>query len=345
MPDSQSALLRAMYPASSEYKIRMHSLFQEMALKTLAPGGVACLLVPDAFITGAFYKKLRRFIHENAAIEALVELPESIFPEAVAGKWCVAKYRKSQTPAEATLLRQVEKNGVVSEITIAQRDLVDTSDKHRFQVVFNDDDAALLRRCRSMARLADVARGHTGIRARAGQSSIIAESKLSESFNRGLVSGASVHQHSVRWDGHWLNINPSLLFGGGFNSRVINNPKILMRQTGDRIIAAVDETGLYHLNNVHSFALLDNDYPPDFIYYLCGLMNSALWLRLYQLRSRETKRALAQIDIEMIESMPMPTADATSIARIAELARAGNQAAIDVIVDELYGLPVHAKVN
>ena len=345
MPDSQSKLLRGMYPAASEYKIRMHSLFQEMAINTLGDGGAACLLVPDAFLTGAFYKKLRELIHHRSAIEALIELPESIFPEAVAGKWCVTKYRKAAAPAKATVLRAYDKAWGVTEIQIPQDLLVDCSDKFRFQVVFTNDDAQLLARCRKLTRLADYAAGHTGIRARAGQRSITADSKLSEKHQRALISGASIGQHSITWDNKWLNIDRTLLFGGGFDANVIQNPKILMRQTGDRIIAAVDTDGLYHLNNIHSFTLRSDQFDSSWIYFLCGLMNSALWLRVYQLRSREGKRALAQIDIEMIESMPMPEVDETSIRRIAELARAGNQAAIDVIVDELYGLPVHAKVN
>lgn len=343
LPVSQSRFLRAQYPHAAEYKIRIHSIFQELALKRVADGGVAVLLVPDAFLSGAYYKKLRKFIAENAHVEQLCELPESTFPDAVAGKWCIARYRKGAS-AGKTLLQQCDGTRVVSELQLSSDDLIDPSDKYRFQVVFRREDADVLRTCRKLARLADFARGHTGIRARKGQSSIISDSAMSSLHKRGLVSGASVHEHCVSWGGKWLHIEPSRLFAGGFDPAIIERPKILMRQTADRIIAGVDAKGLYHLNNIHSFA-------PTFaaashwIYFLCGLMNSSLWRRLYQLRSREKSRALAQIDIEMIESMPMPNVDEATIIRIAEFARQRDQQAIDEIVYELYEIPSHAKVN
>jgi adenine-specific DNA-methyltransferase len=343
MPVSQSAILRRLFPSSSEYKIRIHSIFQELALQRLENEGVAVLLVPDAFLSGAYYKKLRRLIAESCSVELLCELPESTFPDAVAGKWCIAKYRKT-LQTSTSVLQQSDGTRIVSQLPVAQDDLIDIADKYRFQVVFNRDDAEVLRLCRKLARVADFARGHTGIRARKGQNSIIADRAESTAHKRGLISGASIHQHSVRWDGKYLHIDPAQLFAGGFDPAIIEQPKILMRQTADRIIAGVDTDCLYHLNNIHSFAPII-DLPPHWIYFLSGVMNSALWLRLYQLRSRERSRALAQIDIEMIESMPMPNVDDNAIARIADLAREGAQGAIDELVYDLYEIRDHAKVN
>jgi adenine-specific DNA-methyltransferase len=331
---SQSVMLRRAFPASSEYKVRLHSIFQELALRHVRQAGTTLLLVPDAFLTGAYYKKLRRLISEQAHVEALCELPESTFSDAVAGRWCIAKYRKG-IRGEYTTIQQFDGRQLQRHFRMHTSELVDPSDKYRFQIVFCAEDAQVLRDLRRYPRLADYARGHTGIRARKGQESIIANSRMTEAHRRGLTSGASVHQHYVKWDGKWLHVEPSLLFAGGFDRKVIERPKILMRQTADRIIAAVDEDGLYHLNNIHSFSPI-SDGPPDWIYFLCGVMNSSLWLHLYQLRSRERKRALAQIDIEMIESMPIAEADKPTVARIAALVRQVAVEQIDAEVFDLY---------
>ena len=119
-----------------------------------------------------------------------------------------------------------------------------------------------------------------------------------------------------------MKIDPKLLFSGGFDERVVENPKLMVRQTGDRIVAAYDETGLYHLNNVHSFSCqLSTSQSKIDLHLLLALMNSNLWHYLYRMKTREDGRALAQIDIETVETMPLPTCEESLSMSIASLCK------------------------
>jgi hypothetical protein len=124
---------------------------------------------------------------------------------------------------------------------------------------------------------------------------------------------------NIEWCGDWLEITPEKLFAGGFDSDVIGGPKILLRQTGDRIVAAVDLNGLFHLNNVHSFVPRHPDLRKTRIHYFACLLNSSFYLYYYRLKTREHKRALAQIDIETVEHMPLPPANAAIEQRLEEI--------------------------
>lgn len=340
---SWTEFVRSAFAESSEYKIRLHSVFQQLGLTIADDGGTVIMLVPDAFLSGAYYKKLREYISRNAHIEALTELPESTFPDAVAGKWCIARYRKGVELGEGTSVAR----GVEAPYLVPEADLIDRTDKFRFNLIFNHEDLVIARSVRSSGtRLREVLRGHTGMRSRNGQKSIIAEESRGDFWKRGITSGACLIPYRVNYEGKWLNTDPSGLFAGGFDREVIENPKILVRQTADRIISAVDQKHLYHLNNVHSFS--GRHLAVEELELLTGLLNSSLWLFLYQMRSRERKRALAQIDIEMIESMPMPS-DWRADGEIARLVRRISaestrkfselQREIDARVYELYGLP------
>lgn len=104
-----------------------------------------------------------------------------------------------------------------------------------------------------------------------------------DSYRPGIASGKLVRRHNVQWDGTYLNIQSDLLLKGGFDSSIVEQPKLLVRQTGDRIISALDDSGLYHLNNVHSFS------PPEGLGQAEPvvseyLLNSNFWLYLYQLK-------------------------------------------------------------
>ena len=79
------------------------------------------------------------------------------------------------------------------------------------------------------------------------------------------------------------------MYKGGWDYGIIHNPKLLLRQTGDRLTAAIDYEGLYHLNNIHSFAL-DTDKLD--VLYLLALINSRLLNYYYRTTSLETNRVI-----------------------------------------------------
>lgn len=319
--DGATTYLRQKYPGSSEYKIRIHSIFQDIALRFAKAEGFACLLVPDHFLTGAYYRKLRSLILEKSRLISLAELPASTISGAVVGRWCVATYRRTvENSAGADysvkLFTMAELEPLSYKLTKSR--LV-TRDLSRYRLVFNKIDEKLCQVIDSLDPLSTQFQGRTGIRALSGQRSIVSREAQGERFRPGLISGASVQPHLVTWAGDYLNVDPALLFKGGFDESVIESPKILIRQTGDRLVAGFDDQKLYHLNNIHS--LSGKKSAALSLFVVDALLNSTLWLYLYRLKTREQGRALAQIDIETLETMPLPASDFQLEKEIAALTR------------------------
>lgn len=358
---SSAQFLRAHYPVSSEYKIRLNAIFQEVALNYVAEGGKVCLFVPNSFLTGKGYARLRENLVKKTRLLNLTELPEDTIKQAIVGRWCVIVYEREEhgdterldypvdlfSFCSSELADKVFQKQMLTHYRLKASHLV-TKDQSRFRLVFQDIDESLALKMESLRPLFDVMRGHTGIRARNGQKTIIADTKVGPSFQRGIRSGSAVEPYSVTWDGSWLKVEPELLFGGGFDARVVENPKILVRQTADRIIATYDDSSLYHLNNIHSFSnqLKAGEQAKSLnLHLILALMNSTLWLYLYRMKTREDGRVLAQIDIETVESMPIPDCESELAAAIAKLAkRLGKGASpadktrIDNLVYQAYGL-------
>jgi hypothetical protein len=328
---TSARFLKANYPQAAEYKVRYHSIFQDVALRYAGTGGSIVLLVPDGFLTGSYYRKLRLLLLSRCRIVSLSELPASIIPDAVVGRWCVAHYVKrkdSDSSYQVELSTFIDEKGSALESSIdsdsAKKYSLPIEELHdksndAFRLVFDKEDHELLRLTDRLPRLNSVLNGYTGIRSLTGRNSITGRSQVNKDWRRGITSGAQVKRFQVLWDGDWINVNPDLLFKGGFNEQIVEKPKILVRQTGDSLVCAFDEGGLYHLNNVHSFsptagANLD-------MLTLCALMNSTLWKHIYRLRTRETGRALAQVDIDAVEALPLKPVDTPLADRISHLSR------------------------
>ncbi|MFQ6031699.1 MAG: class I SAM-dependent DNA methyltransferase, partial [Candidatus Zixiibacteriota bacterium] len=65
-------LLREKYPNSAEYKISIYAVFMQRGIELLKPGGKLGFVVPDSFLLGRYFSKLRRYILNNCAIEEIV---------------------------------------------------------------------------------------------------------------------------------------------------------------------------------------------------------------------------------------------------------------------------------
>jgi len=78
--------------------------------------------------------------------------------------------------------------------------------------------------------------------------------------------------------------------------------KILTRQTGDSIVAAIDKSGYLTGRSLHTTILRDSRYSP---YYILALLNSDLMNRIYLELTRERGRAQAQVKLTFLRRLPV----------------------------------------
>jgi hypothetical protein len=324
-------------------------VFQDLAIQLTAAGGKVGLLLPDAFLTGSYYSKLRRKLLSKVLVNSITECSGNLISSATVGRWCIPIYSRERVDRHEVRVSSIRENGDSLELertNLLPMDVFVSRDKSRFRLLFDELDVAIFRKVDRLRTLDTVLTGHTGMRSRIGQRAIINSANAGDTFRKGLISGSSVCPHRVQWEGMWLNVQRDLLFSGGFDPAVVELPKLVVRQTGDRVIAGYDDSGLYHLNNIHSFSpVAPSD--PSKLQFFSGLLNSAFWLYLYQLKTREDRRALAQIDIETVESMPIPESNPTLEAYIGTFADSVRRGtgdadsclrAIDRLVYALYNL-------
>jgi len=124
-----------------------------------------------------------------------------------------------------------------------------------------------------------------------------------------LHSGAEVEPFRVRWRGGAVYIPENRddlrkIYKSGFDLDRYRGEKVLLRQTGDRLVAARDRSGLFCLNNVH--ILTAGVSPRVDLRFLCGLLMSESVQRYYQIVALETGRPLAQVDLVTLQTLPFP---------------------------------------
>ena len=156
-------------------------------------------------------------------------------------------------------------------------------------------------------------------------------------------------RYITKWDGNrWIKYGNNL--AAPRHAEVFDAPeKIVIRQTGDSLIATLDRKQFVCMNNMHTIVQLDGNYDLRFI---LGLLNSRLLNYYFQWLNPEKGEALAEVKKEHVEKLAIKRASENQRERIVILvtrilaAKAADQSAdtsalereIDRIVYELYEL-------
>ena len=336
-------VVRKLYPGSAEYKISLYALFIDLALKIARKGGVICYITPDSFLLGRYFSKLRRTLLDNTSVNRFVMFERDFWKSGVVGRPTISLYQKGMDGQMTTVVLAEDEKALSSnnilEYTYPQEYFKNVP-FNRFRLFFSPIAKKFVETLESGSKpLNSVAHITTGVRSKTKQDEVVSITCTGPKWKKGIVSGSQVHQYCVEWKGHYLNIDGNLLFAGGWNQSIIEKPKIMIRQTGDSIIAGIDLDNLYHLNNVHSLHLIS---PNVSLSYMCALLNSRLMNRYYHLISLEYKRTMAQTDIETLELLPYREPDAETLRRIDSLfpgiSDTDSRNEVERILEHLYGL-------
>lgn len=301
--------LRRVYRASAEYKMSYYVLFMQRGIDMLKSKGLLGFIVPDSFLLGRYYSKIRRYILEHTNICSLTQIATPVFPQAAVGMSaiCILQKKAGQDnldqPVTIFQARTAAELSTIKPACSYQQNYFAALPHYRFRLFFDLTAKRLIDKIDSKGiPLGHFATGHTGVRSLTKQSDIIGNTKLGATWERALISGSQLRRYGFVYSGHWLNIDPRLLHSGGWQSEIVQQPKILLRQTGYDLVASIDDSGLYHLNNMHSFVACDDQISLE---YLLMLINSRLMAFYYHIVSMEYNRPLAQTDIETIELLPV----------------------------------------
>ena len=295
----QLKILKEAFPNSFEYKMNLFALFIE---KAAAMAGETALIVPDSLLCGRYFSKLRRFLTENFFIKGLFLVEKPAF-DAAPGNGVILHFVRTSPPETPSLRTSYFLPGTVSAEKsfhlLDQRRFMKES-RCRFQLTFSFEEEKIIGKLLAVPdRLKDHFRFASGLISKQGKRSIIAAGP-GENCVPGIVFGREIRPFEICSEGFYLKIAPELI-KSGLNHVRFASEKVFLRQTGSSLIAAVSKEPLYALNNCHVGTPLD-DFPAE---TLAALLNSTVMNYLYRYLSGERNRNFAQIDIDLLNTLPL----------------------------------------
>ena len=115
-----------------------------------------------------------------------------------------------------------------------------------------------------------------------------------------------IARYENRWNNDYWILYGQWLAAPRDSSIFDEQLKIVVRQTGDSIIATLVKGKLFARDNLHIVLLKDKKYD---LHYVLALMNSRLIDFIYTIMNPEKGEALAQVKKHHVEQLPIRTID------------------------------------
>jgi len=311
-----------------DYQKDFYLLFLERYNFFIKYKGLLGIIVSNTWLQSLTLRKIRQYLTSRYLWLRILHLEERVF-RAIVDTHVLIYQRVDRIGNEAGFLTvDVRSNGTVSEShTLSWQEISNTGDP--INIIASSEVQELYRKAQQMSLpLSRICRVFNGVKPfEKGKGSppqtdqvmkakpYVRDGEAPNNKWSPLLRGSLIHRYTNLWNrDYWIQYGPWL--AAPRDPSIFEAPlKIVVRQTGDSIIATLVEQGFIARDNLHVLLPEHNQYD---LRYVLGLMNSTLVDFIYTIMNPEKGEALAQVKKKHVEQLPICTinfSDPTDKAR------------------------------
>lgn len=275
--------------------------FTEHSLSLTHGDSVISFIIPNNVLLQKFTKKIRELILKSAHINSIIDLGLGVFNDAVVPTAILIMSKGYQ---ESNLVRtSYRPNDLLkTEYQLVQQSTFEGNNNFGFNIKLTNREREVIEKLKdSHPILSDIVELKIGIEAKP---QYINDEPISE-HSKPMVRGRNFDKYYLYFekDSKFIEYIRENLHRAR-EERLFDCPrKILIRQTGDRIIATIDSQRLYAWKSV--FVIL-SDESNFHLNYILGIINSKAINFFYQKLVGEEGRVFAQVKGVNVNLIPIP---------------------------------------
>ncbi|RHX77470.1 Eco57I restriction-modification methylase domain-containing protein [Leptospira yasudae] len=296
-----------------EYQPNSFAFFIEAATALLKENGLISYIVPAVLHNQHYFSQIRKFLLNDTNLDLIHLFKYKVFENAETGDTLIFVSSKTKPNDKPILFRTSTYFSEPLDWTESALDKQSALSNQRYELTIGSGNPLVTRILENSVSLSSVANCVMGIKPyQTGKGkpkqtqTIVSErpfdspSKIDSSFKPYIV-GKDINRYSIKPHhekyikyGEWLaEPRPDAPF---------EREKIVCRQTSDHIIASLDHSNYYNLNNVYNIESINPSISNTF---LLGLLNSKLFVYLYYEIVGEKGRTFAEIKKVNLNKLPI----------------------------------------
>ena len=300
-----------------DYQKDLYLIFLEKYLTLLKTGGTFGVIVSNTWLLSITYRKIRSYLTSQYRWYKILHLPEKVFKQAVVDTH-VLIFDKVQPEKCYAFEVDVYRN---EEVHLLHKLLFSDipQDGSPINITANSKVRSLydriIQECRPLRDCCNIFNGVKPFEKGKGtppqsvkvikEKPFVQEGKRPSKDWKPLLRGSLIHRYVNRWhNDYWIQYGPWL--AAPRDPAIFDVPeKIVIRQTGDSLIATLIGKGIIARNNLH---VIINASVLSTKFYL-ALLNSRLLQFIYEILNPEKGEALAEVKKAHVEQLPIPAID------------------------------------
>jgi adenine-specific DNA-methyltransferase len=300
----------------AQYQLDTYILFVEKALSLLKPNGFLGYIIPNTWLLNLSSNEIRNYIFNKTQIESIIHYGRSVFPRVTVDTEVIVVKNGEPTEDHQIAIIVISKDGHEESYHLSQQrwqasngEPVNVFEKPEYVPL-----ADKLRNCIILDEVAKITQGAKPFQTGKGKPKqtkeivkakpFVAEEPKDETF-RPLLRGSLIQRYRILWDHNYYISFGDWLAEPRYSANFDAPSKIVIRQTGDSLVATIDQDQFIVRDNLYTILPQGNIN----IRYLLGLINSRLLKWFYQkILNPELGEALAQVKRGHLAKLPIALA-------------------------------------
>lgn len=326
MDDSEENHYKEHFPLT-RYKLNLYILFIERMFQVF-DSGVVHFIIPKSLLFNTYFDSIRKKLLQESIVHEVFMLTEKVFPDAEVGGSLILKFELTNNPNTNHKLRLVSADTYFEYE--ANKCLINNIEQQFFLDVphyeispISSGGSDVLKKLHSFEAIKARYSLKNGLNPGNIKQVLISNSKETD-LHKPIIWGKEFNNYYTDWGGQFINYNPNIgesltlddiKSKEGMKSQtkidyalrtpeLFETEKILVRKTGDKIIATKDTDNYYFDTLVHGIYKLSDEYNLDF---LLAVLNSKPATLFYRLLHDIKGKVFAKISLDKLSSFPLAT--------------------------------------
>jgi hypothetical protein len=309
------------------YKTNLYVLFVERMLQIFEKG-VIHFIIPKSLLFNTYYSSIRKELLVKTEVNEILTINEEVFEDAEVGGSLLLKFtikREVYNDNEIELISASKVNEFISRVgltmnSVKQSDFLKVPN---YEIsITSKNTRPILFKLSKFGQLKDHYNLKNGLNPGNIKDVLISDRKETENHKK-IIWGKDISKYKVQWSGQFIDYDKNIVERISLNdvksktgmnkqnkidfalrsSDLFEIKKIVIRKTGDSLIAGIDNNNFYFDTLVHGIYEKNEKYPLESL--LC-ILNSKPATLFYRLLHDIKGKIFAKISLDNLASFPFP---------------------------------------
>jgi hypothetical protein len=298
------------YPASSIGISDLSRYFIEKSIDLLKANAYWGQVLPDIILLKN-YDSTRKLLLDSLEISNISDWGQAFYQVNIGCCTIVGCKVNSIDKKHRIYISIYDKNEKLME-NILHQNIFQENIGYKFNLYLTSEKIKIIKKLDLNDKFQDYFDSHEGIHSGNIRDKLFVPQKENEHCRKLILGGDEVKRYCLKWNKLWVNYYSDIVnknkkeYAGLGKAEYFETTKLVIRRTGDFILANVDKDNYYFSNNV--FVSIPKEKNIDVKFFL-GLLNSTLLTWYYRVIQPRKGKLFAELKLNVLNIFPIPKLD------------------------------------